>query len=243
MIALHDAVQDGGVADPGMPVFDWQLAGDDGCLVTGAVVDDLQQVGPGHAVECSHAPVIQDQHIGPGQLEQPFAEGAAAVPDTQFFLQAGYALVKRRLAAPAGILGEGTCNPGLAGACRPSYQDAVAGTGPVPQCQAHYLATVDAAARAGIDILDRRLTIFQAGVPQQARELAIVAAVDFPIHHQRDALLKAQCSHTELGQLLFQSQSQAVQFQYAQLRQSRMHHHLRILIASSRGRAGEHGRD
>ena len=34
---LHETVQhgvrDGGVADPGMPVLDRQLAGDDGCLV------------------------------------------------------------------------------------------------------------------------------------------------------------------------------------------------------------------
>lgn len=45
MVALHDAVKegvgDGGVADPRVAVLDRQLAGDDGGLVAGAVVDDF----------------------------------------------------------------------------------------------------------------------------------------------------------------------------------------------------------
>ena len=99
MVALHDAVQngvgDGGVTDPCVPVFDWQLAGDDRGFAAGPVVNDLQQVRTRHAVDGPHAPIIQDQDIGLGQLEQPFAEGLAAVPDAQFFLQAGYSLVDR----------------------------------------------------------------------------------------------------------------------------------------------------
>lgn len=47
MVALHDAVEDsvgdGGIADPGMPVFDRQLAGDDGGLAACAVIDDLAE--------------------------------------------------------------------------------------------------------------------------------------------------------------------------------------------------------
>ena len=41
MIALHDAVEDGvgdgGITDPGMPVLDWQLAGNDRGLVGSTV--------------------------------------------------------------------------------------------------------------------------------------------------------------------------------------------------------------
>ena len=48
---LHEAIQNGvgnrGVTDPGMPMFDRQLAGDDGGLVGRPVVDDLQQISPG----------------------------------------------------------------------------------------------------------------------------------------------------------------------------------------------------
>ena len=47
MTALHDAVEngvgDGRIADPGVPVFNRQLAGDDRRLVGGTVVDDLSR--------------------------------------------------------------------------------------------------------------------------------------------------------------------------------------------------------
>lgn len=93
MIALHDAVQDGvgdgGIADPGVPVLDRQLAGDDGALGAGAVVDDLQKVRARHAVDGAHTSIVQHKYIGLRQLQQPLAEGATAVADAQFFLQTG----------------------------------------------------------------------------------------------------------------------------------------------------------
>lgn len=58
-----------------MPMLDMQLAGDDGGLVAGAIVDDLQQVRARHAVDGAHAPVIEHQQVGLRQLERPFAEG------------------------------------------------------------------------------------------------------------------------------------------------------------------------
>ena len=42
---IKDRVSHRGVAEPGVPVFDRQLARDDGGALGGAVVDDLQQVG------------------------------------------------------------------------------------------------------------------------------------------------------------------------------------------------------
>ena len=93
MVTLHDAIQNGvgngGVADPGMLVLHRQLASDDGGLVASPVVDDPKQIRARHAVDGPHGPVVEDQHVGLGQLKQPFAEGATAVPDAQFFLQAG----------------------------------------------------------------------------------------------------------------------------------------------------------
>ena len=47
-MALHQAIEhcvgDGGITDPGMPVLDGQLAGNDGGFCRGAIVDDFQQV-------------------------------------------------------------------------------------------------------------------------------------------------------------------------------------------------------
>jgi hypothetical protein len=68
-----------------------------------------------------------------GQLEQPFAEGPAAVPDAQFFLQAGYTLVDRAVATPAGVLGQCAGQPRLASAGGAGDQDALAGADSVTQ--------------------------------------------------------------------------------------------------------------
>lgn len=69
MVVLHDAVEDdvgdGGVADPRVPVFDRQLAGDDGGLVAGVVVDNLWQSRVRHAVDGTQA----RQQVGLGQLQ------------------------------------------------------------------------------------------------------------------------------------------------------------------------------
>jgi hypothetical protein len=132
--------------------------------------------------------VNQGQYIGPGQLGRPFVDAAAAMLDAQFFLQAGYTLVKRRVAALTGILVQRAGKPGLSRADWGGSQNAVAGTSPVPQRQAHHFAPVDAAAGSGIDIFDRRKTIFQASIPQQAQQLAIIAAMDSPINQKRHTL-------------------------------------------------------
>jgi hypothetical protein len=44
------------------------------------------QVPARHAVDDTHAPVVEHHHVSLRQLEQPLAEGPAAVPDAQFLL-------------------------------------------------------------------------------------------------------------------------------------------------------------
>ena len=104
--AIQNGVSNGRIPNPGMPMFYRQLAGNDRGFVAGAVIDDLQQVGARHAVDGSHTPVIQEQYIGSGQLNEPFTEGAAAMPNAQFFLQTRDALVNRRVTSSASMLGQ-----------------------------------------------------------------------------------------------------------------------------------------
>src|SRR3546814_1913697 len=49
--AVEDGVGQGRVIDPAMPVFEGQLAGQDGGAVAGAVVDHFQQVMPSRSAE------------------------------------------------------------------------------------------------------------------------------------------------------------------------------------------------
>lgn len=68
-MTVQDGVGDGGVADPRMPVLDRQLAGDDGGLVAGTVIDDLKQIGARHAVDGAHAPIVQHEHVSLRELQ------------------------------------------------------------------------------------------------------------------------------------------------------------------------------
>lgn len=72
-----------------MPVLHRPPAGDDRRFVFSRVVNDLKGIRAGYSVVCDHAPVIERQHVGLGQLQQPTTEGPAAVADAQFFRQAG----------------------------------------------------------------------------------------------------------------------------------------------------------
>ena len=94
----------------------WQLTGDDGGLACCPVVDDFHEVGPCLAIDARHAPIVQQQHVCLGQLQQPLAEGAVAVANAQFFTQPWHTLVERRMSPAAGVLGQRAGQPGLAAA-------------------------------------------------------------------------------------------------------------------------------
>ena len=88
--AVEDGVGDGGIVEPGMPVVDGQLAGDDGGFA-GAVVDDFQEVVARGLVERGHGPVVEDEHVDACELRQGAAEAAVGVGDAQHFGEARYA--------------------------------------------------------------------------------------------------------------------------------------------------------
>ena len=118
MQPVQDGVGDGGVADPGMPVLDGQLAGDDGGLAGRPVVDDLQQSA---RVCASSAAMPQSSSTSTSVL----ASCSSHLPKVPLpwrmrssSPQPGHALVERRVAAPAGVLRQRAGQPGLAGAGR-----------------------------------------------------------------------------------------------------------------------------
>ena len=49
--AIQDGVTEGGVADNVVPMFDWDLAGDNGRGAAVAIIKDLQQVAPFGLIE------------------------------------------------------------------------------------------------------------------------------------------------------------------------------------------------
>ena len=69
--AVQDGVAEGGISDNFVPMFDGDLAGNDGRGATVAIIEDLQKVAPFGRIKNRKAPVIEDQELNAADgLEQ-----------------------------------------------------------------------------------------------------------------------------------------------------------------------------
>jgi hypothetical protein len=62
--AVKARIAEGGVADAGAPLVDWELPGYEGGTAAISVSQDLQEVVAGAGIERGEAPVVEDQHVG-----------------------------------------------------------------------------------------------------------------------------------------------------------------------------------
>ena len=76
--AVQDGVAEGWVADNVVPMFNRDLAGDDGRGATVAIIEDLQKVAPFGRTENSKAPVVEDQELNPADGFEHAAIAAVA---------------------------------------------------------------------------------------------------------------------------------------------------------------------
>ena len=94
--AIEDGVGEGGVSDGFVPVLDGELAGDEGGLAAGPVLDDLKEIAAFDLGEWDQTEVVQDEE--PGFLEaveeaRPQAIGAG---ESQFLKQSSGTEVAHR---------------------------------------------------------------------------------------------------------------------------------------------------
>ena len=115
---MNEAVQDGvaqsGVADDIVPMFDWDLAGDDGRGATVAIIEDLKKVTPFGRTENRKAPVVEDQELNAADGFKQSAIAAVAARKGKCLEQARDAMILDRTIVAAGLVAEGAGNPALA---------------------------------------------------------------------------------------------------------------------------------
>jgi hypothetical protein len=112
--AVQDGVAEGGVADDVVPVFDGDLAGNDGRGATVAIIKDLQKVAPFGRIENRKAPVVEDQELNAAEGFEQAAISAVAASEGERFKQARDAMILHRAIVAAGFVAEGAGNPALA---------------------------------------------------------------------------------------------------------------------------------
>jgi hypothetical protein len=119
---IEDGVAEGGVSDHVVPMFDRDLAGDDGRGATVAIIKDLQKVAPFGRIENRKAPVVEDQELNAADGFEQAAIAAVAASQGERLEQARNAVILDRTIVAAGFVAEGAGNPAFAEPCCPGNE-------------------------------------------------------------------------------------------------------------------------
>src|SRR5664280_922037 len=91
--AIQDGVAEGGVADNVVPMFDGDLAGDNGRGATVAIIKDLQQVAPFGRIENRQTPIIENEELNAPEGFEHAAISAVAPSEGEGLEQARDAMI------------------------------------------------------------------------------------------------------------------------------------------------------
>jgi hypothetical protein len=111
---VQDGIAQGGVPDDIVPMFDGDLAGDDGGGATVAIVEDLQKVAPFGRIEYRQPPIVEDQELNAAERFEQAAIATVAASKGERLEQARDAVILDRTIVTAGFVAEGAGNPALA---------------------------------------------------------------------------------------------------------------------------------
>src|SRR6202140_1111245 len=189
--AVQDGVAEGGVSDNFVPMFDGDLAGNDGRGATVAIIKDLQKVAPFGRIENRKAPVIEDQELNAADGLEQATIAAVAASKGKGLEQARDAVILDRTIVATSLVAEGAGNPAFAEPGCPRDEQVLVAVDPVAADESGEDAAVDAAWRAPIEVF-HACALAQRGELEAGRETFGVALGGFAIDQQSDALLERQ---------------------------------------------------
>ena len=105
-------------------------------------------------VESVHAPVIEDEQSGFGELAQEFVVAAVGLGLGEGQEQACQAVVAGGVSVPAGLVAEGAGDEGFAGAAGPGDEQVVGPLPPLAVCELGELCALQVSGVFIIDVLE-----------------------------------------------------------------------------------------
>ena len=112
--AVTDRVGERGFAQLVVPLLDRELAREYGGALSVAVLHDLQQISPLAFGHRDQPPVIDHEHVDPGETGQQPRVGSVRACERELVEEPRRATVERPVAVAAGLLCEGTGHVRLA---------------------------------------------------------------------------------------------------------------------------------
>ena len=189
--AIEDGIGQCWVADGLVPMFDRQLACDDGGGAAVAVFEDFQEVASLRGGKDGEAPIVDDQHIHPGDgLEDAFV-AAVAPGQSEGFEHAWRALIEDGPPVTASLMAQGAGDPAFAKTGRAGYQQVLMTRDPGAICKMRHDTAVKAARRAQIQIFDAGI-LAQGGKLEPRGQLLAVTFSGFAVDEDAEALFERQ---------------------------------------------------
>ena len=188
---VQDGVAEGWVADDVVPVFDGDLAGDDGRGATVAIIEDLEKVAPFRRIENRQPPIVEYQELNAAEGFEHAAIATVAAREGESLEQAWDAMVLDRTIVAAGLVAKGAGNPALAEPGCPGDEQVLVAVDPVAADESGEDGAIDAAWRTQIDVF-HACALAQRGELEAGRETFGIALGGFAIDQQSDALLERQ---------------------------------------------------
>jgi hypothetical protein len=225
---VDEAVQDGigecGVSDHRMPVFEWELAGEEGGASAVAVFEDLEEVAALGVGEGGEAEVIEDEELGPGQAVEELGVGAVRAGQGQFSEEPGEAIVAGGEAVTAGTVAEGAGQVALAGAGGAGDEDALVVADPVTAGEAQNQGAIQSAGTAEVEVLHDGREM-ELGELKESGEAAIIAEGDLAFQEQSQAVLEGEAVHVGHAPLLFEGLGHTGEAKFVELIESLLSQH------------------
>jgi len=169
--AFQDGIGDAGVGDVVMPVFNGKLAGDEGGVVTVAVLDGFEKISPFGIVQRSQTEIVQDKHMSFGELIHESSVGAIGAGESDLIEELGRTEIQGAEAFSAGFLGQGTGDEGFSNTCRTRDQEILVISNSVTRGKAQDHRFLHTLGSSAVDILDTSLKLQFASWRSRLRSL------------------------------------------------------------------------
>ena len=152
--AVEDGVGDGRLANHVVPAIDRDLAGDQGCAVAIAFLDDLQQVATLVGSEGLEPPIVEDEQAHLAEpLHQPWI-AAVAAGEREIGEQLGDALIEDGAVVATGLVAERAGEPRFADAGGAFDDEVLRRVDPVAGDQPLEQRAIETAWGTVVDVLD-----------------------------------------------------------------------------------------
>ena len=200
---VEDSIAESRVTDEVVPVFDGDLACEDGAAPGIAVVEDFEEVVPPLAREGSEPPVIEDEQPGLGEPLDELGIGTVASGEGEFIEKPGEPVVTRRDPDSAGLMTESAGDVGLPGAGCPGDQQRLAVEDPLTGSEAQDERAVEAAAGLEVEVLDGGIEV-ELGVAFEPLISALLPVGLLAFEEKREAVLEGELGDVGHGGLFLE---------------------------------------